>query len=429
MKKKRYISRIGMFKTFKYKLMLEAALVGLITGAFVVVFRLGVEKISSVTGFLYNHAFEKFIFIPLWGSILIFLALAVTFLVKKEPLISGSGIPQVEAELRGELETKWYRVLALKFIGCVLSLGAGLSLGREGPSVQLGAMTGKGFGKLLKKSRTETRFLMTCGAGAGLTAAFNAPLAGAVFCLEEMNKAFTEKTLLTAMAATISSDFVASYIFGLKPIFTLKVGAAMPLKYYYLIALLGLCLGIMGRVFTKALELFQNFFSQKKVKDVAPFAGFIFVFFLSLFYPLAVGGGTHLVEMAAAGKMALSALGVLFVIKFLFFLVCFGSRAPGGIFMPMLVFGAVLGSIFGTFTGEILGVGTIYVETFVIAGMAGYFAAIVRSPVTGIVLISEMTGSLSHLLPLALCSLCAYFAADLCGSRPVYDQLRQRLIH
>lgn len=423
------INTVGVFKTFKYKMMLEGAIVGALVGLVIVLFRLGVEKMEHVTDLLLALSDKSFLFIPIWGAMLLFIAMVLTFLVKKEPMISGSGIPQLKADMRGEIRLNWLQVLLCKFVGCTLALGGGLSLGREGPSIQIGGMIGKGFSRVTKRIPAEERFLMSCGAGAGLTAAFNAPIAGAIFCLEELNKSFSEKTLLTAMSATITADFVSSYVFGLKPIFTLKVGQTMPLKYYWLIIVTGVVLGLFGVVFNKTLSKFQDLYKKKFFKRFKIFIPFAMVFVLGFAYPAVIGGGADLVDLASTGRMTIGAMCLLFVVKFVFFMFCFGSGAPGGIFMPMLVFGAVLGGIIGQSFGITLGFGNIYLETFVIVGMAGYFAAIVRAPITGIILISEMTGSLSHLLALSLVSLTAYFVADICRAKPVYDQLLQRILH
>lgn len=423
------IKTVGQFKAFKYSLMLKGAIVGALTGVLIVLFRLGVQGMWGITEQILKYARTSVLFVLVWLLILFFIALAISFLLKMEPMISGSGIPQAKADVRGELSLKWWKVVLCKFAGCILALGSGLSLGREGPSVLLGSMVGKGFSRITKRVKLEERFLMTCGAGAGLTAAFNAPIAGAIFCLEEMNKSFSEKTLLTAMASTITADFIASYVFGLKPIFTLKVGQIMPLKYYWLIIILGLVLGAFGALFNKCLDKFQRLYKKPFVRPFRLAIPFVMVFVLGFIYPNAIGSGSHLVEVASTGKFLISAMFILFIVRFLFFMFCFGSGAPGGIFMPLLVFGAILGSIFGQISGAALGFGNVYLETFVIVGMAGYFSAIVRAPVTGIILISEMTGTLSHLLALSLVSLVAYFVADILKAKPVYDQLLERILN
>ena len=145
-------------------------------------------------------------------------------------------------------------------------------------------------------------------------------------------------------------------------------------------------------------------------------------------YPSVLGGGHSLVEVLSSGEMVIGAMCLLFVIKFLFSMVSFGSGAPGGIFLPLLVLGAVIGGIYYSGMGLVTDSLDGLLGNFIILGMAGYFSAIVRAPITGIILISEMTGSFSHLLTLSMVSLAAYLVPDIMRCAPVYDQLLHRLL-
>jgi H+/Cl- antiporter ClcA len=164
-----------------------------------------------------------------WIGVLIIIGYIVGLMVKHEPMISGSGIPQVEGVLLRKLDMSWWRVILGKFIGGILSIGSGLSLGREGPSVQLGAAVGQGFSKVFKRVKIEEKYLITSGASAGLAAAFNEPLAGVMFALEEVHKNFSPLVLLSALSA----DFIASGFFGLKPVFTFVNLTTLPLNLYF----------------------------------------------------------------------------------------------------------------------------------------------------------------------------------------------------
>ena len=137
-------------------------------------------------------------------------------------LISGSGIPQIEGEIIGEIDEKWWRVLLAKLGGGIISLGCGLSLGR-GPQHSAGSHDSKGFSRAAKRVKTEEKLLITCGASAGLSAAFNAPIAGILFSLEEVHKHFSPELLLSSMAASITSDFVSRNVFGLTPVFSFHI--------------------------------------------------------------------------------------------------------------------------------------------------------------------------------------------------------------
>lgn len=413
------------FSQFRYQLILESVLVGLLAGLVVVAFRLMLEQMEHLLdwlpGFMAGHSWM----IPLWLVILVAAALGVTLLLKWEPMISGSGIPQLDGEIQGFFSQNWLRVLVAKFAGGLLSIGSGLSLGREGPSIQLGAMVAKGVSRVTGRMRTEERLLMTCGASAGLAAAFNAPLAGALFALEEVHKNFSVEVLLSAMASSVTADFVSRNVFGLKPVFDFSNAVAIPLNHFWIVLLLGVLLGLFGVVYNKSIEWAQRLYDKIPKQFFRTLIPFALAGIMLFFCPAVMGGGNRLV-MTVAGGIPLGTLAVLFLLKFCFSALSFGSGVPGGIFLPMLVMGAMVG---GLFHGVASACGIeLNLLALVILGMAAAFSAIVRAPVTGILLITEMTGDFSHLLFLAMASLAAYVVADMLKSRPVYDQLLRRML-
>ncbi len=416
------------FERNKYRLIAEGAAVGLLTGLLVSFFRLSLEKAESLRGSVLHMAESS------WQGLIAALALlfcayiAVWFCSRRVPLCTGSGIPQVKGELLGQIEQNWWQIILAKFAGGLCAIGAGLSLGREGPSIQLGAMVGKGFSKLRKKLKTEEKMLMTCGAAAGLAGAFSAPLAGAVFSLEELHKNFSTEILLSTLAASITSDFVSSYIFGLQPVFSVFTAARLPLAYYWLVLLMGIFLGAFGVFYNRMTDRVQNLYMKIPRRSLRILLPFLCIIVLAVYFPPALGSGHHLVEQTALGEFALGALAVLLAVKFFFSLFSFGAGVPGGIFLPLLVLGAVTGGLFAEGAQQLLGYGDLYLVNFVILGMTGYFSAIVRSPITGVILITEMTGDFKNFLSLSVVALAAYLTADILGGQPVYDQLLRRML-
>ncbi len=419
---------IERLSSMRYRLIVEGACVGALAGVVIVLFRLGIEKTEFVVNKYIYFAQNSVLMAGVWFLALFFISIVITTFVKKEPLISGSGIPQLKGELMGEIEAKWWRVLIAKFVGGILAIGGGMSLGREGPSIQLGAMVGKGFSRLTRKLKTEERHLMTCGAGAGLAAAFNAPFAGVIFSLEEIHKNFSEEVLLTTMSASITSDFVCRYVFGLKPVFTFENMKMLPLKYYIYVAAFGLVLGVLGVLFNLSISKMQDLYAKAHNQWIRILVPSMFVGIFGLFYPLVLGGGHSLVAELSTGHNLLVTMLILLLLKWIFTCICFGSGAPGGIFLPQLVVGAVVGAIFAYFCVHTFGIPVLFTKNFVTLGMVGFFASVVRAPVTGIILICEMTGSFSHLLTLSLVSLVAYITADFLNGKPIYDQLLERLL-
>jgi H+/Cl- antiporter ClcA len=325
----------------------------------------------------------------------------------------------------------WWKVLLGKFVGGVISIGAGLSLGREGPSVQMGAAIGQGFSRIFKRLKVEENFLISSGASAGLSAAFNAPFAGVIFALEEIHKNFSPIIMTSALAASLTADFVSKEFFSMKPMFDFKQITAIPLDNYAYIIVLGLILGLFGVVFNKGIFKAQDIYAKLKwiPSQFRPVIAFLIAGILGLFMPQVLGGGETIISSLVTTPLSLKVLLLLVVVKFLFTMVSYGSSAPGGIFLPLLVVGALIGVIYGNIMHGIFGFNLIFIPNLVILGMAGYFAAIVKAPITGCILITEMTGSFSHLLSVGLVCLVAYAVVDVLSSKPIYEVLLQRFLY
>ena len=367
----------------------------------------------------------------LYMSAFFIIAWLLAKIVAREPMCTGSGIPQVKGVLMGKMSMNWASVLVAKIAGGVLAIGAGMSLGREGPSVQLGACAGQGIGHLSQSFHRglEARNLLVAGAGAGLAAAFNAPLAGVIFGLEELQRTFSAAALLVSITAAVTATAVTGLFFGSSPVFSLGYLLPMPLDMLGWLAGLGLFVGTLGRMFNPSLLWAQDFYERLGLKGMyKPLLPLLLAACLGFVLPEILGGGSHLVDALAVESYSLAFLCLLFAGKFLFTMLCFGSGVPGGIFLPMLVLGALGGAIFGNLLAGAGLFPAMYLPDMIVFGMAAYFAVVAKSPVTGSVLIMEMTGSFQHMLALLIVSLSAYAGADLTGGRPVYVQLLGRML-
>lgn len=423
-------STIKRAERFQVILIGEGFMVGGIAGLVVILYRMTLEFAGDALNFILEYIKGEPLLTAGWFVVLFLLAWVVGKLVSYEPMISGSGIPQLEGEMVGKLDQSWLKVLAAKFLGGFLCLFGGLALGREGPSIQLGAMAGKGVSKGLDRGKTEEKFLLTCGASAGLAAAFHAPLAGVMFSLEEVHKNFSVSVLLSVMVSSLTADFLSSTVFGMKPVFSFEILHELPQKYYGLIVLLGVVLGVLGAFYNwftlKVQELYNRAsFLNTTTKLMIPFAC---AGILGLTAPELLGSGHSLIETLTNTDVMLGTVIFILVSRFIFSAVCFGSGAPGGIFFPLLVLGGFIGGAFATVGVDFFGLDVMYLNNFVLLAMAGYFSAIVRAPLTGIILIYEMTGSLSQMLSLSLVSIVAYIVATLLKSKPIYESLLERLL-
>ena len=411
-------------------LITEGLCVGLVGGFVVLLYRVALtfagDWLVKILSYMKGNPFRC----AVWFLILMALAWIVGRLVKWEPMISGSGIPQVEGEVSGRLSQNWRRVLPAKFAGGFLCMLGGLSLGREGPSIQLGAMAGQGISRALGRGKREEKFLMTCGASAGLSAAFHAPLAGMMFAVEEIHKTFSIPILLPVMTASVTADYIASHILGLDPVFHFQITEYLPQNYYWLLILLGILVGVSGVFYNwgmlKAQELYRKIPFLKETGRLL--IAFLTAGVLGLVMPSVLGSGSGLIVSLTKGEMVLGMVVLTLVVKFLFSAVSFGSGAPGGIFFPLLILGALLGAVFAMTGAEFFGLDPVYINNFVLLGMTGFFTAIVRAPLTGIILLFEMSGSISQMLSLSIVSVTAYIVATLMRSEPIYDSLLKRIL-
>ena len=361
---------------------------------------------------------------------LFLIGLVVGRITESEPLIKGSGIPQLEGQFYGHLSPRPLAVLVKKFIGGALCIVCGLSLGREGPSIQLGAMTGQLAARRLPNTDEEdSRLLLLCGACAGLAAAFNAPLAGVAFALEETYKKITPKVVFATAFASIIADVISKLFFGMAPALHMPKVDTLPLPMFFLYPIVGVCCGCLGVLFNKTLMSTQRLYKKLPLRDTFRIAiPFLFAGVFGLVLPQVLGGGHHIITQLSGAGMAVGMMLLLLVAKFAFTMICFCSGAPGGIFFPLLVLGALSGGILGSGACALLGLPESCMINFLLLGMTGMFAGIVRAPITGIILVAEMSGSLTQFVGLVIVSVVSALTANLLKSKPVYDELLENML-
>lgn len=421
-------------RRFSLRLLLEGLAVGLGAGISISVFRYLLAGSEILRPVIYHNLREaladgQWQWLALYILSFIIIAYLLKLIVAREPMCTGSGIPQIKGILQGDMSMRWFSVLWSKIIGGVLAIGAGMSLGREGPSVQIGACVGQGLSQTSRRTGFESRILMTAGAGAGLAAAFNAPLAGVIFGLEEMQKTISPALLLTGITASITAATVTEVVFGMSPVFSMGYLLPLPLNLFDVLVVAGIVIGLLGRLFNIALAYSLNTYSRLGLSGMKkPLVPLALAGILGFVLPEILGGGNLLVDSLVVTDYTIGFLCLLFVGKFLFTMICFGSGVPGGIFLPMLVLGAAGGAVLAKLLVLAGLLPAMYYADIIVFGMAAYFSAVVKSPVTGSILILEMTGSFQHMLALLVVSLTAYVISDLTGGRPVYDELLDRAL-
>jgi CIC family chloride channel protein len=349
------------------------------------------------------------------------------------PETSGSGIPLVEAVLHRGRDMRWPRILWVKFTGGVLAIGGGLTLGREGPTVLMGAALGRALGGRPSGSAERSRTLVAAGAGAGLAAAFNAPLAGTLFVLEEMRVLRTQRHALAALLACVTADRVYRGALGGAPQLGLVGEARAPLSLLLPLLLVGAAAGALGAVFNRCLLGTLGLFDRLRARAGRHGGGLpllvgALVGLVGFFAPLVLGPGDALIERALRFPPDAAGAAAVLIGRFALTLLSYATGAAGGLFAPLLVLGAESGVLIGRVAEHLRPVGSASLPVFAIVGMGALFASSVRAPATGVLLMIEMTGALSALLPLAYGAILADLTARALGARPIYEALLERTL-
>ncbi len=357
-------------------------------------------------------------------------ALAVWLVRRFAPQAGGSGIPHVEAVLHGEQPPAPFILIPVKFVGGVLAIGCGLALGREGPTVQMGASIAHTIGTIFRRDADDCRVLLAAGAGAGLAAAFNSPIAGAVFVLEELVRRFETRTAISALGACAGAIAVARLIHGDLPDFHLK---AQPFPGFGTVPAhlaLGVVVGMLGVAYNHAilgaLTIADRLSRWRPIEARAVLVG-AGVGLLAWIAPDLVGGGDAITQRALEGTGPLTTIALIFIVRFALGAVSYAAGTPGGLFAPMLVLGAQAGLAFGRICVQWFPGVAADPTAFAVVAMAAFFTAVVRAPITGIILVTEMTGSFTLLLPMLTSCFAAMIVPTVLHCPPIYDSLRDRM--
>ncbi len=414
---------------FPWRLYLAATLVGafagLVGGAFHALLDQAAASRGALRGLLDAAPVPGWLLLMLLGALVL---VAAMWLVRRfAPETAGSGVQEVEAILAGERTLRWKRVLPVKFVAGTLAVGSGLVLGREGPTIHMGAALGQLASERLEPSPTPNRALIAAGAAAGLATAFNAPLASIVFVTEELREHFEYRfaTIQSVILACCAAVVVSGWMLGQGPDMPMPDLDMAPLEALPLFLVLGILIGALGVLFNNLLLGSVASFRALGTPGAYGAAAITGLLLGALlwFAPNTVGGGEGLVENLLHGQPALFFLIALFAVRLLTTIGSYGLGLPGGIFAPMLALGTVCGAIFAALISLLAPSLALAPEVFAVAAMGALFAATVRAPLTGIILVIELTGAQALALPIILTCLAATFTAEGMGGRPIYSSL------
>lgn len=436
-----------------YKNAVQLIVVGIVTGVFsgavVTIYNLLAKQGEAISRDLYAYVRENPAFLPLLFVALALGAFLLSVVVYLVPMAKGSGIPQTEGATRGRLRFKWYRDAVAMFAASLLSIFMGLSAGSEGPSLHIGAASGEGVACILKRNEMIRRYQVTGGACAGLAVAFNAPLTGMAFAFEEAHKRFTPEVFICAFSSVIFALLTRGMLYNAFHLETTSFfhayafpqGTVQDWNFFLFLALSAIICALAGVLFYKTVFFFRRLMGKIQFKKpfFNTFARILIAVFLggalSLITVNVMGGGHELieslgtkggtVESSVESVFSLSLVATLFIVcifKFLITGVNMGSGIPCGAFIPMLAIGACIGSLLNLAWVE-LGMDAAYCDFLVMICMAAFFTSIVKAPITGIVMVCELTWSFSSLLPVIIGVSIGYFIGDLSRTDGIYEEL------
>ncbi|MBQ8291621.1 MAG: chloride channel protein [Clostridia bacterium] len=452
---KKHKKKTGSVHKAFIQLAFVGAFTGVCAGVVITFFNILAHEGEALSRDVYAYVRANPAFIPLLFAVLSVGAFLIGVALQFSTVIRGCGIPQVEGAARGNVRFKWFRDTTLMFATTLLSIFMGLSIGAEGPSVLIGAGVGDGVANVTHRNEMIRRYQVAGGSCTGLAVASNAPLTGIVFAFEEAYKRFTPEVFVCSFSSVIAGMLTRSVIYRLlgmeiRSAFHSYAFETLPLRNYLYVLLAGLICGGMGLAFHKlcfkARALFKKIRAKKAGRQYF-YRILIAVLFggvCSLLTTGAMGGGYSLIDalgtrggaqssqvetvLAQAGKSVAWALLFVLLLKFSVTVVNVGSGLPCGIFIPIIAIGACIGGLLNELW-QVLGMNRAYCDLMMMICMAAFFAALVRAPLTAIIMICEMTGSFAPLLPVVIGVAIGYTVGEISRTDGIYEELLEAYEH
>jgi chloride channel protein, CIC family len=393
--------------------------IGVLVGLAVVAFIVLTERLGMRLYPVSSAAWRR-VLIPISGSLAMGYLLARYF-----PNARGSGVPQTKAALFAREGYISLRTVIGKFVCTATALASGIPLGREGPSVQVGAGIASVLGRRLGLRPEKVKALLPVGAAAAIAAAFNTPMAAVLFSLEEVMGDLNAPILGSVVLASATSWAILRALLGNNPLFHVPQYELVHPLEFAIYAVLGVAGGFLSAAFTKLLLSMRTRFLllPRKTRWCHPVAGGVLVGLMGWFVPQALGVGYSYVGDALNNHMALKLMALLIVLKLFGVTLSYASGNAGGIFGPALFLGAMLGGTVGGVAHHFLPTSTALPGAYALVGMGALFAGIVRAPMTSVLMIFEMTHDYAVIVPLMIANLASLFISSRLQKQPIYEAL------
>lgn len=397
----------------------EACLIGVLSGLAAVMLKQGIGLIGGWRIYIAND-------LPAWFALPI-IGLAggylSGFLIEQFATeASGSGIPQVKAALSYVPIALNLRVAVVKIASTILALGSGLALGRQGPTVQIGAAIAGQVSQWIPTSPEYQRQLIAAGAAAGLAAGFNAPIAGVLFVIEELLHDVSSLTLGTAILASFIGGVVSLMLSGqsLTSVIPTIQFSAQEIPFLLLLGLLVGCFAALFNHSVLAVTKWNRSFFKVGLAWRIAIAGCFSGMAIAML-PSDFRDSTGLQMFLAMGQSEWQLTAGAFVVRFILTLIACSAETSGGLFVPSLILGAALGSLVGNLEHSLLGMGTL--GTYALSGMGAFFGAVAKVPITAFVIVFEITRDFNIILPLMITSVVAYLCTEKYAPGSLYTYL------
>lgn len=407
---------------------------GATVGALIFFFRLAAEKLEGYSKSLYEAAHGNPGYAALLLAALLLMALVMYLLHKKAPEIKGGGIPRSEGILRGVLTFRWLRTLVGTIAGSFISFFCGLPLGSEGPSVLIGTSFGHLTGKAAKNKEAWNRYVMTGGACAGFSVATGSPVTAILFPLEEVHKRFTPMLVIIASTSVAFATYINNLLcraFGINPVL-FDIGEITPLDITDTgyVVLLAVIVAAAVALFDLAVSAFNAFMKKfgSRVPDFARLATvFLLTGVLGLFFLDSLYSGRGIILDILKEERTVAYLAALLLIRFVMMILTSNSGATGGIFVPTLAIGALIGALAGKLL-IFLGMSEELYGTVILLAMSAFMGGTMRAPLTATIFFIESTAQFTNLFYVAVAVFTVYFATEIFNRKSFYDAVLDDMV-